>query len=309
MRMTSKLRKEMENGFLVKIGVTDPLTARLAESLGFKCLALMGSQIGWATCKPEPLSTADDYIKAARPIIEAVNIPITSEGCTGFGDAAHTAYTVKQYIMAGLAGMFIEDQVHPKRMGYWGPEAHTYKRTKYIIPMEEMLTKINAAISMRDELDPDFVIDARTDAFGAVGGGIEEAIKRCKAYWEAGADGVMIFPSSEPTLKLLTTVRKRLPPQIRIDAGLISSKFSIKDYEEMNYNTVAIHNHLTVISIKTIREFLIEVKDKEKLPESYNTYMTEIRKILNELTGMPELWQIEKDQEKRIGLPNTIWKP
>ena len=310
MKMTTKLRKEMEKGILVKVAVTDQLTARLAESLGFKCLSLSGSQLGWVTCKPEPLTTADDYVRAARPIIEAVNIPLTSEGCTGFGDAAHTAYTVKQYIKAGLAGMFIEDQVHPKRMGYWGPEAHTYKRTKYVIPMEEMLTKIKAAIKMRDKLDPDFVIDARTDAFGAVGGGLEEAIKRCKAYWDAGADGVMIFPSSEPTLELLTIVRKRLPPQIRISASIIAEgKFLVKDYEKMGFNTCSYHNQLTVVAVKAMREFLIEARDTGGLPEGYSTYMAEIRKIIVDLSGAPELWQIEKEQEKAIGLPKTIWKP
>jgi 2-methylisocitrate lyase-like PEP mutase family enzyme len=309
MRMTTKLREEMKKGILVRVGVTNPLTARLAESLGFKCLCLAGSQLGWDTCKPEPLTSAEDYVKAARPIIEAVNIPMTSEGCTGFGDAAHTAYSVKQYIKAGIAGMHLEDQVYPKRMGYWGPKAHAYERTKYVISMEEMVTKIKAAIKMRDELDPDFVIDARTDAFGAVGGGMEEAIKRCKAYWEAGADGIMIFPSHEPTLELLTTVRERLPPPIRIHAGVISSKFSVKEYEKMGYDIYDIHNHLTVIAIKAIREFLIEARDTDRLPESYDTYRAETRKIINDLTGMPELWQIEKEQEEAIGLPKTMKKP
>lgn len=307
--MTTKLRKEMENGFLVSVAVTDQLTARLAESMGFKRLSISGSQLGWATCKPEPLSTADDYVRAARRITEVVNVPVTSEACTGFGDAAHTAYTVKQYIKAGLAGMFIEDQVYPKRMGYWGPEAHTYKRTKYIIPLKEMISKIEAALEMRDKLDPDFIIDARTDAFEADGGGIEEAIKRGKAYWDAGVDGLMIFPSSEPTYELLTTVRKKLPPPIRIGAGLMSSKFSWKDYKKMGFNGCGFHNHLTVVAIKAMREFLLEAKKEERLPESYNNYMVETRKIINDLTGMPELWQIENEQEKKIGLPKTIWKP
>jgi methylisocitrate lyase len=306
--MATKLRKELEKGIVVKVAVTDPLIARLVESLGFKCLSLTGSALGWVTCKPEPLSTADDYIRAARPIIEAVNIPLYVEGCTGFGDAAHTAYSVKQYVKAGIAGMFIEDQIYPKRMGYWGPEAHTYKRTKYVISTEEMVTKIKAALKMRDKLDRDFVLFARTDAFGAVGGGLEEAIKRCKAYWDAGVDGVMIFPSEEPTLELLTEVRRRLPPPIRIDAGLASSKFSIQDYERMGFNTCGLHNHTTVVAFKAVEDFLTEVKNSKRLPESYSVFMAKTRKTINDLVGMSDLWEIEKEQEKVIGLPKNVWR-
>jgi methylisocitrate lyase len=307
MKMTTKLRREMEKGIVVRVGVTDPLTARLVENMGFKCLTIMGSQLGWATCKPEPLTTADDYVNAARPIINAVNTPVFSEGCTGFGDAAHTAYTVKQYIQAGLAGMFIEDQVYPKRIGYWGPKSHSYARTKYIISMEEMVSKLKAALKMRDKLDPDFVISARTDAFSAVGGGLDEAIKRCNAYWDAGADSVMIFPSSEPTLELLKTVRERLPPPIRIHAGLISSNFTVNEYEKMGFSTCGFHNHLTVVTIKAILEFLTDVKKIGGLPRSYNSYMGEMRQMIKDISGLPELLEIEMEQEREIGLPKTIW--
>jgi 2-methylisocitrate lyase-like PEP mutase family enzyme len=307
--MTTKLRDELEEGIVVEVAVTDPLIARLVESLGFKCLMLTGSALGWVTCKPEPLSTADDYIRAARPIVDSVNIPLFVDGCTGFGDAAHTAFSVKQYAKAGTAGMFIEDQVYPKRMGYWGPEAHAYKRTKYVISTEEMVTKIKAALKMRDEIDRDFVLFARTDAFGAVGGGLDEAIARCKAYWDAGVDGVMVFPSEEPTLELLTEARRKLAPPVRIDGGLISSKFSLQDYERMGFNTCGLHNQTTVVAFEAVKEFLSEVKNAERLPERYNKFMVGARKAINELVGLPSLWEIEKEQEESIGLPKNTWKP
>jgi len=308
MNMTSRLREERDKGFLFSVGVTDPLSARLVESLGFRCLDLMGSQLGWATCKPEPLSTAEDVIKAARPIIEAVDTPVFVDGGTGYGDAAHTGFTVKGFIKAGIAGMFIEDQVYPKRMGYWGSDAQRYKRTKYVIPAEEMVIKLRAAIKMRDRLDPDFVIHARTDAYSAVGGGFDEMIDRCKLYWDAGVDGLMMFASEEPTEELLREVRRRLPASMWLHAGLISSMFTWKQYEEMGFNGCGFHNHLTVVAVKAMREFLVESQEKKKLPESYDTYMADIRKTITELTGMPELFEIEKEQEKAIGLPKTIWK-
>jgi 2-methylisocitrate lyase-like PEP mutase family enzyme len=172
-----------------------------------------------------------------------------------------------------------------------------------------MVSKLKAALKMRDKLDPDFVIDARTDAFSAVGGGLDEAIKRCKAYWDAGADGVMLFSSEEPSLELLKTVRERLPPPIRIHAGLISSNFTVDEYEKMGFGTCGFHNHLTVVAIKAIMEFLTEAKNKGALPESYNSYMGKIRHIIKDLSGVPDLLEIEMEQEKEIGLPKTIWTP
>ena len=57
-----------------------------------------------------------------------------------------------------------------------------------------------------------------------------------------------------------------------------------------------------------MREFLVEAREKQRLPESYDAYMAEVRKAINDLTGMPELWGIEREQERAIGLPKTIWK-
>ena len=309
MRMSKRLREERERGFIFSVGVTDPLSARLVESLGFKCLDLMGSQLGWVTCKPEPLSTAEDYIRAAKPIVDTVDTPLFVDGGTGFGDAAHTAFTVRQFIKAGIAGMFIEDQIYPKRMGYWGPESQKYKRTKYIITAEEMTSKLNAALKMRDRIDTDFVIHARTDAYSAVGGGLDEMIERCRVYWDTGVDGLMMFASEEPTEELLREVRRRLPHPIWLHGGLISSQFSWKDYEDMGFNGCGFHNHLTVVCVKAMLEFLVEAREMQRLPRSYDTYMADIRKTISDLTGVPELFEIEKEQEKAIGLPKTRWKP
>jgi len=247
-----------------------------------------------------------EMVEYTRRICDAVDIPVFTDGNTGYGNVTNVFRTVKEMERAGAAGMFIEDQVYPKRMGYWGPEAHKYKRTKYLIPTQEMTIKLKAALKMRNSLDPDFVLFARTDAYGAVGGGLDEAIERCKAYWDAGVDGLMIFPSEEPTLELLNEVRKRLPPPIRVDAGLASTKFSVRDYERMGFNTCGLHNQTAVVAFKFVRDFLMEVKKAGKLPGSYNAYMAETRRIINDLTGMPDLRQIEREQEEAMGLPKTM---
>jgi methylisocitrate lyase len=307
MRMTTKLRKAIEEEIVIRVGVTDPLMGRLAENLGFNCLGVTGSLTGWSQLHLEPLSTADLYIRAATPIIAAVDTPVFAEGCAGFGDAVHTAYTVRQYIKAGLAGMFIEDAVHPKRMGYWGPSSHKGQREKYVISTEEMVTKVKAGVKMRDKLDPDFIFDVRTDALGAVGGSLDEAMERCKIYWDAGADGVLPMLGTSATMETVKTVRERLPPPIQIRAaGAPSHHVSIQELYKLGFNLFAYPNDLGVVAVKAVNDFLVELKETGMIPDSYKKYHTETRELINELTRAAEYWQIEKEQEKVLGLPKTI---
>jgi 2-methylisocitrate lyase-like PEP mutase family enzyme len=94
-------------------------------------------------------------------------------------------------IQTGAAAMLIEDQLSPKRCGHVAG--------KQVISMEEAVGKYRAAADVRDQLDRDFVLVARTDARGALEGGLEEAIRRANAYIEAGADVAFVegIPSRE----------------------------------------------------------------------------------------------------------------
>src|SRR5205814_9220673 len=97
--------------------------------------------------------------------------------------------TVQEMIKTGVAGIHLEDQRFPKRCGHIAG--------KTIVTREEALGKYRAAVDVRDRLDPDFVLIARTDAYGAVGGSLEEAIWRGRAYADAGVDRVWCaLPSS-----------------------------------------------------------------------------------------------------------------
>ena len=94
------------------------------------------------------------------------------DGDTGFGNAINARRTVSEVIRAGAAGIFIEDQVAPKRCGF--------VKGKELIDIEEAVGKYRAACDVRDELDPDFIVMARSDARGAVGGSLQELIERGK---------------------------------------------------------------------------------------------------------------------------------
>ena len=126
-----------------------------------------------------------ENVNHCRHIARAVSIPVTADADTGYGNPMNVHYTVQQFEEAGIAGVNIEDQVSPKRCGHMPG--------KDVIPLEEMVLKIEAACLARQ--DDAFVIVARTDALAVEG--IEGAMRRARAYAQAGAD--MIFPDAVRT--------------------------------------------------------------------------------------------------------------
>ena len=109
-------------------------------------------------------------------ICAAVEIPVYVDADTGFGGVNNVRQMVRAFEAAGVAGLFISDQVFPNRCGYLPG--------KQIVPVEQMLAKVKAALDARR--DPDLFIAARTDAAGVEG--VESAIARCQLFMEAGAD-------------------------------------------------------------------------------------------------------------------------
>ena len=175
-KMTTYLRKLIAAPGLIRaINVYDPLTARIAESLGFQALGLGGFQLGAHLCTTEPLLTMTEVINGARYITQAISIPLKVDCGAGFGEPVHVTRTVRESEAAGIACIHIEDQVFPKR-------AHYHKGIEHIISSEEMIDKIKAAVAART--DPDFVIVGRTDAMRTHD--VKEGIRRANLYAEAG---------------------------------------------------------------------------------------------------------------------------
>jgi methylisocitrate lyase len=125
---------------------------------------------------------ADHYAR----ICDAVEVPVFADADTGFGNVTNVRRTVRAYERAGVAGFFIEDQVYPKRCGHMPGKA--------VVPVEEMVAKLKAALDARQ--DPDLMIMARTDALAV--NGVDDAIARGQLYREVGAD--MVFVESPTTV-------------------------------------------------------------------------------------------------------------
>jgi len=163
-------------------GVYDALSAKIASRTGFEVIFITGYSLS-ATLLGEPdfgLLTQSEVVDAARRICSVVDTPVIVDADTGYGNAINVMRTVRELIRAGAGGMFLEDQVWPKRCGHM--------KGKEVIPLDEHVKKISAAVEARG--DDDFYIVARTDARQALG--LEEAIKRGNAFKAAGADAVFI---------------------------------------------------------------------------------------------------------------------
>ena len=182
-RASTRLRALIARGPTLYLpGCFNAMSARVLEEAGFEAIYMTGYGTSLAlTGLPDVgLTTMSEMVANARYIAAAVKVPLIADADTGFGNAVNVIRTVREYIGAGVAGIHLEDQVSPKRCGHVAG--------RLVIPFEEAVGKIRAAADARREYDPDFVLVARTDARGASGGSLEEAIRRANAFLAAGAD-------------------------------------------------------------------------------------------------------------------------
>jgi 2-methylisocitrate lyase-like PEP mutase family enzyme len=179
-------------GQLIMPGVYDALSAKIAARAGFEVIFITGYSLS-ATLLGEPdfgLLTQSEVVAAAQRICAVVDTPVIVDADTGYGNAINVMRTVQDLSRAGAAGMFLEDQVWPKRCGHM--------KGKQVIALDEQLKKLRAAVEAKQ--GSDFFIVARTDSRQALG--LKEAITRGLAFKEAGADAVFIeAPESKEEMK------------------------------------------------------------------------------------------------------------
>src|SRR5213083_1952635 len=188
-------------------GIYSPLDAQIAEQAGMKAIYMSGYSVAMLNGWPDMgLLTMTEVAKTASMVASAVDVPIIADADDGYGNALSTMRTVQEMAKTGVAGIHLEDQRFPKRCGHIAG--------KTIVSREEALGKYRAAIDTRDALVPDFVIIARTDAYDAVGGSLEEAIWRGRAYADAGVDSVWCELSGaarEPAIAFARAMRETHP--------------------------------------------------------------------------------------------------
>ncbi|WP_242527431.1 isocitrate lyase/PEP mutase family protein [Ktedonosporobacter rubrisoli] len=181
---TTCLRRMLEEpGLLLAPGAYDALSARLIAQAGFPLAYMTGFGTA-ASVLGQPdvgLVTMSEMVTRAAALTAVMGKrPLIADADTGYGSPLNVRRTVREYERAGVAALHLEDQAWPKKCGHLGG--------KQVIPLEDMVQKIRAAVDARE--DPDFIIIGRTDANGVLG--FAEALRRAQAYYEAGADMLLI---------------------------------------------------------------------------------------------------------------------
>ena len=194
MNAAAKLRQLLrKDSMLVAPGVYDCITGKTAAQAGFEAVYMTGAGTAATLGYPDyGLVTMSEMADNAGRIAAAVDVPVIADADTGYGNELNTTRTVREYERRGVAGLHIEDQGFPKKCGHLD--------NKVVIPLEDYLAKVRAAVAARQS--PDFFIIARTDARAVLG--FEEAVARANAAIEAGAD--MAFVEAPQTLQEVTAV-------------------------------------------------------------------------------------------------------
>jgi len=251
MKKTTVLRELIKTEKIIVLpGVYDCLSARLAQEAGFKAVLLTGAGIA-ASLLGYPdfgLISMAEVLNHTRNMVESVNIPVFADCDTGYGNPINVYRTVKEFEKAGVAGLFIEDQVFPKRCGHFDK--------KQVISREEMVKKIEAALDAR--IDPDLVIMARIDARAVYG--IQEAIERANIYADAGAD--MVFVEAPETLDELRMIPKsvKAPAMVNLVEGGKTPLVSVQELQEMGFKFASFSGSAQKTAIKAMRDLFTILK-------------------------------------------------
>jgi 2-methylisocitrate lyase-like PEP mutase family enzyme len=274
---------------LLVLGAFNAVSARIVEAAGFPVVYLSGYHTVLALLgMPDVgLATATEMLQNARWVVDAVSVPVIADADDGYGNAINVMRTVRDYIHAGVAAMHIEDQEAPKRCG------HVAGRR--IVPLEEAVGKFRAADQVRKSIAPDFVLIARTDARGAVGSGLDEAIRRANAYLAAGADVAFVegLVSAE---EIRRVVREVEGPVLYNQTG-ISPRLTTETLRELGVALAIFPGALSRVSVQAMYDFAAEFRQRGPSVEAELTEWTRAHPYgsLHEFAGFGQIRRWEEE--------------
>lgn len=283
-----KLRALLNHEPVVRcLGAHDVLTAKLIEQAGLESIFVGGfgvsaSVLGLPDMNFVHLPTMND---AARRTIQAVDIPVIVDGDTGHGDLHNVQQTVELFEQVGAAGILLEDQAFPKRCGHFAG--------KQVIPADEMVLKIHAALDVRR--NPDVVLIARTDALAVQG--VDEAVRRARLYAQAGADLVYVeAPHTEEILAKLPEMVEH-PLVVNMLTGGRTPVRHVDELRDYGYKLVIWPIETLLVSAHVVRR-LVRTLIEEGRADGHADDMlsfTEIQDIL----GLPAIMGLRGRMQHR----------
>ena len=229
----------------------DALSARLIERAGFRAYSiggfpLVGARYAWPDVG---LAGLGEMAAGVRDIVAASSLPVLVDADDGYGDVKNVTRTVRLYERMGVAALFIEDQVSPKRCGHMAGKA--------VVDARDMEAKLRAAVAARHDRDT-FLI-ARTDARATHG--LDEALRRAERYLAAGADG--LFVEAPQSIEELERVAREFDvPQL---ANMLEDgntpMVRVRDLGEMGFSMVAYPTSLIFRVAHVVRDTLERIRD------------------------------------------------
>jgi 2,3-dimethylmalate lyase len=260
---------------LVMPGVHDALGARLAEAAGFSAITA-GGYGATATLLGRPDSSQLSLTELSEMysrLCDATALPLLADADTGFGNVTNVVRAVKLYEKAGVAGLFLEDQVFPKRCGHMAGKA--------VVSRADWLAKIKAALDAR--VDPDLIVMARTDALAVHG--IDDAIERAQLAREAGAD--LLFVEAPTDVGEMRRICAEIPGPClanNIETGL-SPLLSADELQAIGYAVVVFPVAATYAVAYALRELFATIRRTGSTAEFLPRLVAFGE--FNELVGLP----------------------
>jgi carboxyvinyl-carboxyphosphonate phosphorylmutase len=289
MRTTTRLRELLAGpDLIVAPGAYDALSARLIAQAGFPAVYMTGYGTA-ASVLGQPdvgLLTMSEMVSRAGALAAVTgDVPLIADADTGYGNPINVRRTIREYERAGVAGIHIEDQIWPKKCGHM--------EGKQVIPAEEMVQKIRAAVDARQ--DPDFVIIARTDA-NAVHG-FEDALRRGQLYREAGAD--MLFIEAPRSLAELQGIGRAFPDVPLLFNWAESGKtptLPLAEIRALGFKLVIFPVSLLFAATRTMLD-LLDLLKRGETTQPFVSRMVSFGQF-TDLIGLPEI----QDLERRYGV-------
>lgn len=282
MTTTRRLRELLKApGIIRSLGAHDAFSAKLVEAAGLETVFIggFGTSASMLGLPDVGFLTLTEMADAVRRMAQAVKIPVVADGDTGHGDLHNVVRTVREFERAGAAGILLEDQVTPKRCGHF--------QGKHVIPADEMVLKLRAALDARR--DPDFVIIARTDARAPEGP--KSAIDRANLYGETGAD--VCFIEAPETREELDRIPREVhfPLLVNMLTGGVTPILTVTELEELGYKIVVCPIESLLVAGAAIQRLIQTLLTKGRVdqPELQMLTFAQIKQIL----GLDEVMSLK----------------
>jgi 2-methylisocitrate lyase-like PEP mutase family enzyme len=290
MKRTTRLRGLIEAAdILVMPGVFDGYSARLIERAGFPAGFISGAGLSEALLGQPDIGIMgpETNLTACRALAACCSIPLLADADTGYGNAVNVFHLVRAFEQAGLAGLMLEDQTWPKRCGHM--------HGKSVVAAEEMVEKLSAAVSARE--DGDFIIKARTDAYATHG--LNEVIRRLNLYADAGAD--LLFADALLSKTDIAAVARNVARPLSVNMGFgIRSRattplLTASELQELGVAMVIYPRLLTACAVQGMKNGLAALSEQIRtgMIVERPDYAVSFEE-LNEVVGFSEAQALER---------------